>query len=164
MLSYSVQKIVIRSLLLSCLMCFSAVINADDDRDSVVQMWSAFETAIEAGEVDPLMQFYHDDIVVYVPGKPAAAGKVLNRKRNQERFDNFTFVSTQTLDEIEVHGDTAFLSGNFWIEGKAKQGDGGFVATGRHIVLLKREGSRGWQVYRDFYQALPEDARLPVVD
>ncbi|MBT7952546.1 MAG: DUF4440 domain-containing protein [Gammaproteobacteria bacterium] len=158
------RLIVLPILITSILMLHAAQAGGGDDIASVMQTFNGLENAIESGDLESLMSFYHHEVVIYPPAKSAIVGTAENRRRFVSRLDKFNYEVIQTADELKIHGDIAHLIGRFRIEGHAKSGEDNVIAIGRHLLLFKRSSRGDWKVYRDIYQKLPASDPLSKKD
>jgi uncharacterized protein (TIGR02246 family) len=105
----------------------------------------AWDVAYNSGDVEELIDLYHDDAVSIPPGLPALAGKQNIRTDFEGFFEAFTATHQTTIAEIEITGDLAVERATYTWSGTIKETGEALSEAGRHIVVRKRVAG-AWKV------------------
>jgi ketosteroid isomerase-like protein len=119
--------------------------NNDQAADEVRAASLAWDQEYNSGDIDALMDLYHDDVVSIPPGLPALVGKQALRADFEAFFEAYTATHQTTIAELEITGDLAVERATYTWSANARDGSGGFSETGRHIVIRKRVNG-AWKV------------------
>jgi uncharacterized protein (TIGR02246 family) len=109
----------------------------------------AVEEAVQAGDVDRIMEFYADDVVTILPGVPPLVGKDAVRADWDYFFDTYTLDRDAELVYVDVSGDTAVRRMAWTNTLTPKDGGDPIVDTGNCVVGFKKvndEWKIAWEI------------------
>ena len=108
---------------------------------------AAYETSLNAGDADRIVQLYAEDGVFMPAGFPTASGRPAVREAYGAVFKNIRIAIHFTVDELKVSGDFAYARTH-------SAGTSTVVATGatgpeanRELFVFTR-GANGWKIAR----------------
>ena len=108
------------------------------------QMAREFEEGFNTGDVDRIMRFY-GDIYVDINLRNPAQTWTERRAYYAQVIERGGFRLKVRPDDIEIHGDFAFVRGT--LELLRPEAKGGSVRTElRYVEIVRRQGDGSWQV------------------
>ncbi len=118
---------------------------AGDPETKIRNASAAWDMAFNAGDVDSLMDRYHESAVSMVPGHPASVGREAIRRDFESFFSENAGQHTTSIDEIVVSGDLAVERARYSMDITPKSGSA-IAERGKHIVVYRRNPDGTWQV------------------
>ena len=118
-----------------------------EDRTQIAALLERYETALNASDVDAVLELYPPDGVFMLPSAPTAEGADQLRATYEFVFSTFQLEFRFSIDEIEVHGDLAFAR-------TRSQGTLKILADGtsapeknRELFVFEKQGGE-WKIAR----------------
>jgi uncharacterized protein (TIGR02246 family) len=110
--------------------------------------WSAAFLAADAAAIANL---YTEDAATIQPSGEWRRGRAAIAQGMQPQFDTTTFSAREDITEevIPVGPDFAFEIGHFSSMGTPKAGGAARTASGRYIVLWRKDADGVWRAHRD---------------
>jgi ketosteroid isomerase-like protein len=103
-----------------------------------------YTEAIKTADIERILSYESDDISYWPPNQPLFSGKENLRKWFLAYFNYCTPVESLNLIDFDVYGDFAYLTGNYSVSGKIKQGGEEFRDNGKFIDFFKRQPDGNW--------------------
>ena len=114
---------------------------------SIEQAIRAYETALNASDLDTILGLYGADPVFMPQGAPALVGRVAVRAGYEHVFNTLKLKVRFTVHEIEEAGDWAWVrtssAGRTRVLAAGAEGDEG----NNEIFVFRREGD-AWRIHR----------------
>ncbi len=108
---------------------------------------TAYETSLNAADVNRIYQLYTEDGVVMPAGYPTMSGRTGVRDAYNALFKSFRLTVHSTVDELKVSGDLAYAvthsTGTFTILASGVKGP----VANRELFVFAR-GADGWKIAR----------------
>ena len=114
---------------------------------SIEQVIRAYETALNANDIDTILGIYGSEPVFMPQNAPAMVGRAAVRAAYEQVFANIKLDVRFTTHEIEIHGDTAWARTSS--AGRTRiLAAGAVVEEGNNeLFVFKREGG-DWKIHR----------------
>jgi uncharacterized protein (TIGR02246 family) len=109
------------------------------------QLEGAHRAAIDARDIEGVLQFYAPDLITVSPDKPILRGREWIRATCEELFRNYDFHEDFTLVDIRVLGDRVAASYEYTQEMTPVCGGERVLQGGKGIAIQKRSESGIWQ-------------------
>lgn len=143
------------SLMLVCTIlvagCYQQTATTEADVEAITAVFTEFDAAVAAGDIDRILASYADDVVSMPPDMPARVGIDAMRAAMQGYADQFTFDLTSQVEEVEVVGDMAFALVS-WNETLTPKAEGDVMhQQGNWIVVFKRQADGSWKCWREMW-------------
>ena len=121
--------------------------NADEQSiRSLVSTWMA-ET--RAGNTPAVLELMTDDVVFLRPGHPPMRkAEFAQGAQAQKSGKAPTFDGKSEIQEVQVHGDWAFLWSKLEVTATPPGGGAPTKRSGHTLTILRKEGGR-WKIARD---------------
>jgi ketosteroid isomerase-like protein len=121
---------------------------SEADITAIKDVAAAWARTYASGNVEALERFYTDESVVMPRRKRKYTGWREIREFFGPRFGAAKVKSESKLENLQVHGDWAFMQGVTTITAEPKDGRPPEVESARYLILFKRY-PEGWKVYQD---------------
>jgi uncharacterized protein (TIGR02246 family) len=118
-----------------------------NDEAAIRELFSAWQRASRAKEVDALLGLVTDDVVFLAPGQPPIRGKPAVRELFGRVFSSVEFEQNFVIEEIQVMGDWAFCWGVDSSVMRPLAGGAAVRARGMGLSVMKRSMG-GWRFAR----------------
>ncbi|MFW6198868.1 MAG: YybH family protein [Acidobacteriota bacterium] len=120
-----------------------------EDERSIREIFKRWFAAMEAADIDELLELVTDHVIFKSPGTPAAVG----RNALEDRLDNF---HSRFREEVEHDVVEIALIADDWAYARvlershvsARDGDAEADMRGMHLTVLRRTED-GWRIHRD---------------
>ncbi|HEX7112647.1 MAG TPA: SgcJ/EcaC family oxidoreductase [Mizugakiibacter sp.] len=133
--------------------CFVAVagvsyhsLSRDDEEQAIREIDTAWSIALQAKDLDTVMNSYAQDAVFLVPGQPLIAGKAMIRAWFEKRIAtpgySASFMPTRIV--VAASKDIAYELGTFHVTYLDQQG-AQMSRVGKHLVTWEKRNGR-WRV------------------
>ena len=127
-----------------------------DDERQIRQLVATWMAATKAGELDTVLGLMADDVVFLRAGHPAMVGKAAFAAAASGQGPAPRFDGTSEIQEIQVHGDWAFMWTKLAVAVTPPTGAPTKLA-GPTLSVLRREGGK-WLLARDANMLAPVPA------
>ena len=126
-----------------------------DAIQALEKQWSAAFLAADAAAISNL---YTEDAASIQPSGDWHRGRAAIAEMMQPQFDSATFTAREDLTEevIPVGPDYVFEVGKYSSTGTAKAGGKDVSATGRYVVLWRKDADGVWRIHRDLGADAPK--------
>jgi len=114
----------------------------------IIQVRDAWIAAVRAKDVDALMEYLTDDIVMMHPNRPAVIGRDANRADLVAAFDKCSVEQTVETDEVVVAGEWAFDRSRATTILTPVSGGVPVTARSKTITILRRHPDGPWKIAR----------------
>ncbi len=121
---------------------------SEADVEAIKHTAAAWGRAYANGDLAALERFYTDESVVIPRRKRKYTGWNEIREFFGPRFGAAKVKSESKIENLQVHGDWAFMQGVTTITAEPKDGRPPEVESARFFILFKRYAD-GWKVYQD---------------
>jgi len=105
----------------------------------------AHREAIEAKDIEGILQFYSTDLITVEPGMPIQYGNQYFRPTLTELFANYDFHEDFVLNDIRIMGDRVAATYQFTQQMTPLTGGETMKQSGKGICILKRIDTGKWQ-------------------
>ncbi|MFC5571196.1 YybH family protein [Lysobacter yangpyeongensis] len=110
----------------------------------LVDRWMA---ATQAGDTAAVLELMTEDAVFLVPGRPPFGKREFAQAMQAQAGAAMRFDGRSEIEEIQVHGDWAFMRSHLTVTATAP-GQAPVVRAGHTLSVLHRDGAR-WRLARD---------------
>jgi len=122
---------------------------ADEDAiRQIIQVRDAWIAGVRAKDVDRLVGYLTDDVVMIHPNRPAVIGKEANRADLIAAFGKFSVEQTAESDEVVVAGEWAFDRSRATTTLTPVAGGAPVTVRSKTITILRRGGDGSWKIAR----------------
>ena len=137
----------IRHLLLAASLAILAPLAAQaaDASSEIRAASAAWDEAFNSGDLDALMDRYHENAVSMAPGYPASAGKEAIRGDFEGFFAENDARHATDIREIIVRDDIGIERAHYTMEITPEGGDT-VTEEGKHIIVYQRAEDGEWRV------------------
>jgi len=121
------------------------------DEDAVrhiIEVRDAWIAAVRAKDVERLMEYLTDDVVMMHPNRPAVVGKEANRADLVAAFGKFSVEQTAVSDEVIVAGEWAFDRSRATTTLTPVSGGERVRVRSKTITILRRQANGAWKIAR----------------
>ena len=127
----------------------------DTEADTVAinTIWSAYESSLEAGDIDAWLSLWTEDGVQMPPNEALIVGKDRIRERNGAVLEQFGFEMDITNEEVAVADDWAYSRGVFGATLTPKDGSQPIPIDGKFMTILRRQPDGTWKIHRDIFNS-----------
>ena len=132
---------------------FNCTQNVDNQTDIQAQkdFIQNFDIASNAGDFETLASFYTEDAVRMPQGMPAWIGKKAIRDGFKKESEQFDFEAVDSVENVQVFGDLAFMRGSYTIKLIPKNGGEPIHEIGKWMSFRKRQPDGSWKTASDIY-------------
>ena len=121
--------------------------------EATEKQWS---DAYRRGDTAALGALYTEDAASIPPSGEWQRGREAVAKQSLSEHDSVTVETREDVtEEVTVAGDYAVEVGHFAWTGKAKNGGAARGASGRYMVLWRKDADGTWRLYRDLGATAP---------
>ena len=110
-----------------------------------------YDDTYSSGDLDGFVALFTDDAVQMPNDAPIIVGKNEIRSRAKEGFANNTFKLTDTIEDIKVSGNWAYVRGNFTNITTPKDGGTNVTQEGKWIAVYQRQSNGTWKLYSEIW-------------
>ncbi|MDX2221598.1 MAG: DUF4440 domain-containing protein [Rhodospirillaceae bacterium] len=125
--------------------------------DAILAVLGQWRERRDAGDIDGVMALHHPDVQIMTRGRALIQGRAGARAFYAE---NYAAGSSRkqygALSELRVFGDAAVMTGCFLVIDAAR----GIEDPGYYIIVLRKDASGAWQIYRDIDTPSPDGLAL----
>jgi uncharacterized protein (TIGR02246 family) len=123
---------------------------ATEQRAGIDKTRNAYIAAWKAGDTRRIVELYSEDALVLYPDQPAVTGRRAISEYFRKFFNEFTDTEfALTSSEVQIVGAWAYDRGAYRWKAVPRAGGKPIEDTGKHLVILTRQGSGEWKVSRD---------------
>ena len=159
-----ITRMLITSLILMLTMMASAVQavevsgGSEQDRADLLALSEDWTEDYISGNIDGLMAVMSDDVMILSQKSATVSGTEAVRAYFEARAGKPGVTFKDSLQEIHVNGDSAFVRGDFVLEiAPWEEGKPGFTRHGRYLVLYERNAEGKWKMIRDIDNDMPAE-------
>jgi len=130
--------------------------DVQEARAGIAATWAAFKPHWAANHArESVAAFFTDDAINMIPGTPSDSGRVAIEKRFAAGFAASTMSEvTQTTDEVQVAGQTAYERGTFSQKVTPTTGQPS-MQRARYLAIWRRQPDGKWKCSRFLFNDLP---------
>ena len=110
-----------------------------------------YDDTYSSGDLDGFMALFTSDAVQMPNDAPIIVGRHAIRSRAKEGFANNTFKLTDTIEDIKVSGNWAYVRGNFTNITTPKDGGTDVTQEGKWIAVYQRQSNGTWKLYSEIW-------------
>jgi len=133
-----------------------SVANAGNDkqcRSDIQHLLKNYQNALNASDTMEVVPLYTDDGVFMPSNKPTSIGQIQVKTAYQHVFKTLDLNVNFHIDEIERHGDVAFVRTTSDGEIKLLEKNITIKNNSRELFILKRTNSE-WKIYRYMFNEM----------
>jgi len=123
------------------------------DEDAIRQLVTAWMTATKSGDTRAVLELMTDDAVFLVPGRPPFGKADFAQAAQTQSASGLQFDGRSEIEELQVHGDWAFMRSHLTVIATPREGDA-VTRAGHTLTILRRENGR-WKLARDANLLVP---------
>jgi uncharacterized protein (TIGR02246 family) len=125
------------------------------DEQEIRQLVATWMAASKAGDTDAVLSLMTDDAVFLAAGRPIMRKDDFARaSRAQAAGQAPQFDGHSDVQEVQVHGDWAFMWTNLTVVATPPDGGAKTTRTGHTLTILKKQGGK-WHLARDANMLAP---------
>jgi len=135
---------------------FQSVANAENDpqcRTDIQALLKNYQKALNASDTKKVIPLYTNDGVFMPSNKPTSIGQTQVKTAYQHVFKTLDLNVNFHIDEIERHGDIAFVRTTSDGEIKLLEKNTTIKNNSRELFILKRTNSE-WKIYRYMFNEM----------
>jgi len=122
---------------------------AADEKIAITRLAEEYSAAVTEGDVQRWAATLSDDILFQSPDQPRASGKAAVIAWGKDTFfDRFDMRLSQSFEDIEVFGNSAFAHGRFTLELTPSPGGSATRTNGKFMNLFRRAADGTWKYAR----------------
>lgn len=126
---------------------------SQNDEAAIRELVSAWMEATRAENTAAVLELMTDDAVFLVPGRPPFGKAAFAQAAQAQSASSLQFDGTSEIEEIQVHGDWAFMRSHLTVVATPREGDA-VTRAGHTLTILRREEGR-WKLARDANLLVP---------
>jgi uncharacterized protein (TIGR02246 family) len=120
-----------------------------DDENQIRELIATWMAATKSGDIDTVLSLMTEDVVFLVPGQPPMRKADFERAaRAQSGADGPRFDGSSDIQEIEVHGDRAYMWTRLTVVVTPAGGAPPITRAGHTLTILRKENGK-WLLARD---------------
>jgi uncharacterized protein (TIGR02246 family) len=123
------------------------------DEDAIRQLVATWMAATRDGDTRTVLDLMTDDAVFLVPGRPPFGKAAFAEAAQGQSASAMHFDGTSQVEEIQVHGDWAFMRSHLTVVATPRDGEA-VTRAGHTLTILRRENGR-WKLARDANLLVP---------
>lgn len=128
-----------------------------EDIDAVLKVFADWGSARDAGNVDGVVAVHDTDMLIMTRNQTILRGhEGVRAFYAQNYYEGSTREMFNQVDELRVIGDVAVVIGRFLVIDKPKN----IEAPGYYLIMLRRNDSGEWKIYRDIDTPSPDGLLL----
>lgn len=127
-----------------------------DDETAIRQLVATWMQATQAGDTQTVLDLMTDDAVFLVPGRPPFGKAAFAETAHAQSAASMQIDGASEIEEIQVHGDWAFLRSNLTVTA-TPAGGAAITRSGCTLTILRRDNGR-WKLARDANLLMPKPA------
>lgn len=110
---------------------------------------NAWNNGLDAGDIDAMVNTCHPNVITVNERQPVTVGSQAIRDKYNPRIAAAEITSGYDIEQLQVFGDTAVVSGHFY--GTMKMRDTGEVRSpkGRLVLVYQRDEAGEWKMILD---------------
>ena len=120
----------------------------EDAVRQIIQVRDAWIAGVRAKDVERLMGYLTDDVVMLHPNRPAIVGKEANRTDLVAAFGRFSVEQTAETDEVIIAGEWAFDRSRAMTTLTPVAGGERVTVRSKTITILRRCEDGAWKIAR----------------
>jgi len=129
--------------------------DVQEAKAGIAATWAAFKTHWTAGHAhESVAAVFTDDAINMSPGAPSDSGSAAIEKSFAAFLAANKVELTQTTDEVQVAGQTAYERGTFRQTVTPKTGQPS-TERGRYLAIWRRQPDGKWKCSRFLYNEMP---------
>lgn len=118
-----------------------------NDEDAIRQLVARWMAATKAGDTHAVLELMTDDAVFLVPGRPPFGKSAFAEAALAQSASAMQFDGCSEIEEIQVHGDCAFVRSHLTVVATPR--DGKPVTRAGHTLTVLRREQGHWKLARD---------------
>jgi uncharacterized protein (TIGR02246 family) len=107
--------------------------------------------ALNASDVESLLDLHASDAVILRPGEEPDIGKEAIRGSFEDLFRRMELEESRTIEDLQVSGGHAFVWGLYTVALRPKDGSAPFSEKGKYIDILERQPDGSWKFARTIW-------------
>ena len=141
-------------------------VNIEIEKEKIRQADIAWSKAAEMLDLEAIVSYYTDDVVVMLPNMPVVVGKEAARELNRSMLDTPGYSAKWEPVKVEVasSGDIGYARGNYVL---TINGANGVPVTdkGKYVEIWKKQADGEWKVAVEMFNSdLPAQGLEPLDD
>ncbi|UCH65080.1 MAG: SgcJ/EcaC family oxidoreductase [Ignavibacterium sp.] len=129
----------------------SETMSMEADVEALKEENRKYDDAYNSGNLDGFVALFTDDAVQLPDEEAIVVGKEAIRLRAKDGFANFTFKLTDTVEDIKVSGNWAFVRGSYVNIITPKEGGDDATEEGKWVAIYQRQADGSWQIYSEIW-------------
>jgi uncharacterized protein (TIGR02246 family) len=121
------------------------VVDVEADIESIKDMFVNNSSVINSGDLEGWIDQFTEDAVFMPPNSAVLKGKEAGREFARPWYEQLSMEFDLTVDEIEVHGNWAFVRWHYVGRYTPKAGGETIQDNGKEIWILKRQADGSWK-------------------
>lgn len=119
------------------------------ERDEIQAAIDEWNNGLDSGDIERMVASCHPDVMTVNERQPVTIGTQAIRDKYNPRIAAAEINSGYDIEDLQVYGDTAIVSGRFY--GTMKMRNTGEVKKpeGRLVLGYKRDESGAWKMFLD---------------
>ena len=118
-----------------------------DDEQQIRDVVARWMQATREGDTAAVLELMTDDVVFLVPGRPPFGKEAFAQAARQQAGTDLRLDGESRIEEVQVHGDVAFLRTHLTVH--VRRGDGPVATRAGHTLTVMRCEDGRWRVSRD---------------
>src|SRR5262245_35101510 len=123
--------------------------SATKDEQAIRNLYTAWRQATLTEDLPTILKLITDDAVFLVPGEPPIKGKEQFAQMFETVRGKYQIEAQSEFDEIDIHGDQAYVLSRLAVSMKPKSGGTPQVNSGHTLTILRKNAQGSWAVSRD---------------
>lgn len=112
-----------------------------------------FDVASNAGDFETLATFYTEDAIRMPPNEPGWVGNNAIRAGFKKQFEQYDIVVDNSVEDVRVVGDWAFMRGVATVKLTPKTGGEPFQGISKWMAFRQRQPDGSWKTVSDIYNS-----------
>ncbi|OVE79911.1 hypothetical protein BVY01_01275, partial [bacterium I07] len=129
----------------------SKQVNTQAEIQALKNLLAEWDSASTVGDFETLASFYTKDAVRMQPNEHAWVGNDAIRAGFKNESEQFDFEGVNTIKDVRVIGDWAFLRGVYSVKITTKTGGEPIQETGKWMSFLQRQQDGSWKIVSDIW-------------
>ncbi len=119
------------------------------EREEIEEVIKTWNSGLDGGDIERMISTCHANVMTVNERQPTTVGTQAIRDKYNPRIAAAEITSGYEVEELQVFGDVAVVSGRFY--GTMKMRDTGDVRSpeGRLVLVYKRDDAGTWKMILD---------------
>lgn len=124
---------------------------SSEDLAAIAEFNRQYLAAINAGDIDALLELTSDAQIMIAPNREPIAGKADTAAAFRRMFEEFDIEESWSPGETALGGDWAYQRGRFRVVATPKAGGDARTTTGHYLRILARQPDGTWRMTIDMF-------------